>query len=232
MRVKRLVLFDIDGTLVLTGGAGLRAMNRACSDLVGHDSALDGVVLAGRTDWIILDDTLRRHGRELNSELLAELRRRYLQHLAEEIELPGTGAKRALPGVERLLNGLMLREDAVSGLLTGNFAAGAKIKLEHFDLWKYFGFGAFGDDSADRNALVPIAIRRAEELGIGAVDPRDVFVVGDTPFDVACALAVGAIPVGVATGGFTVEQLRASGADIVFPDLSDTSAFLQLLDAP
>jgi phosphoglycolate phosphatase-like HAD superfamily hydrolase len=231
MRTKRLVLFDIDGTLVLTGGAGLRAMNRACSDLVGHVSALDGVVLAGRTDWIILDDTLRRHGRDLSQDLLEDLRKRYVRHLGEEIELPGTGAKRILPGVDRLLGALTERDDVAVGLLTGNFAEGARIKLEHFDLWKYFSFGAFGGDSADRNALVPIAIRRASERGIARPEARDVFVVGDTPFDVACALAADAVPVGVATGGFNVDQLRASGAEIVFEDLSDTSAFLELLES-
>ena len=229
MRVQRLILFDIDGTLVLTGGAGLRAMNRACRDLVGHDSALDGVVLAGRTDWIILDDTLRRHGRALNPTLLGDLRESYLRHLGEEIELPGTGTKRALPGVHQLLHELVERADVAVGLLTGNFADGAKIKLEHFDLWKYFRFGAFGDDSADRNALVPIAVERAREQGIAEADPRDVLVVGDTPFDVECALAAGAVPVGVATGGFTSAQLRDSGAEIVFEDLSNTSAFLNLL---
>jgi phosphoglycolate phosphatase-like HAD superfamily hydrolase len=231
MQVKRLVLFDIDGTLVLTGGAGLRAMNRACSDLVGHNSALDGIVLAGRTDWIILHDTLRRHGQELNEDLLADLRERYVQHLIEEIELPGTGVKRALPGVYQLLGELMERDDVAVGLLTGNFADGARIKLEHFDLWKYFRFGACGDDSADRNALVPIAMQRAKDSGIADVNAGDVFVVGDTPFDVGCALAVGAVPVGVATGGFNVDQLRASGADIVFRDLSDASAFLELLES-
>ncbi|HTI37292.1 MAG TPA: HAD family hydrolase [Vicinamibacterales bacterium] len=229
MRPKRLMLFDVDGTLVLTGGAGLRAMNRACQDLVGHDSALDGIVLAGRTDWIILDDTLRRHGRTLSLDLLSELRQSYLRHLREEIELPGTSVKRALPGVNQLLAALSTRDDVALGLLTGNFADGAKIKLEHFDLWKYFSFGAFGDDSADRNALVPIAVRRARENGVGEVDARDVFVVGDTPFDVACALAVGAVPVGVATGGFKSDQLRDSGAEVVFEDLSNTSAFLELL---
>ena len=229
MRATRLVLFDIDGTLVLTGGAGLRAMNRACRDLVGHDSALDGIVLAGRTDWIILDDTLRCHGRALDEEVLGDLRQRYLQHLCEEIELPGTGAKRALPGVYQLLGALTDRDDVAVGLLTGNFAEGAKIKLEHFDLWKYFRFGAFGDDSADRNALVPIAMERARVSGIADVAPRDVLVVGDTPFDVACALAVGAVPVGVATGGFKSDQLRDSGAEVVFEDLSNTSAFLELL---
>jgi len=230
MRVNRLILFDIDGTLVLTGGAGLRAMNRACRDLVGHGSALDGVVLAGRTDWIILDDTLRRHGRVLDAALLAHLRESYVGHLSEEIQLPGTGTKQALPGVHQLLGELENRDDVAVGLLTGNFVDGAKIKLEHFDLWKYFRFGAFGDDSADRNALVPIAVERAREKGIADVDPRDVLVVGDTPFDVACALAVGAVPVGVATGGFTVDQLRDSGAEIVFQDLSNTSAFLRILE--
>ena len=229
MRAKRLVLFDIDGTLVLTGGAGLRAMNRACRDVVGHDSALDGVVLAGRTDWIILDDTMRRHGRALDEELLGDLRQRYLQHLCKEIELPGTGVKRALPGVGQLLGALKDRDDVALGLLTGNFADGAKIKLEHFDLWKYFAFGAFGDDSADRNALVPIAMQRARAQGIADVLPNDVFVVGDTPFDVACALAADAVPVGVATGGFSADQLRRSGAEVVFEDLSNTSAFLELL---
>jgi phosphoglycolate phosphatase-like HAD superfamily hydrolase len=161
--------------------------------------------------------------------LLAQQRERYLGHLREEIELPGSGAKRALPGVHQLLGALSARDDLAVGLLTGNFADGARIKLEHFDLWKYFRFGAFGDDSADRNALVPIAIRRALENGIGHVDPRHVFVVGDTPFDVACALAAGAVPMGVATGGFTVEQLRSSGAQVVLTDLSNTSAFLDLL---
>jgi phosphoglycolate phosphatase len=230
MRVRRLILFDIDGTLVLTGGAGLRAMNRACRDLVGHDSALDGVVLAGRTDWIILDDTLRRHGRALNPALLSDLRERYLRHLCEEIELPGTGTKRALPGVHQLLGELVERDDVAVGLLTGNFADGAKIKLEHFDLWKYFRFGAFGDDSADRNALVPIAVERARDNGIADVDPHHVLVVGDTPFDVECALAARAVPVGVATGGFTAGQLRDSGAEIVFEDLANTGAFLNLLE--
>jgi phosphoglycolate phosphatase-like HAD superfamily hydrolase len=226
----RLILFDIDGTLVLTGGAGLRAMNRACADLVGHDAALHGITLAGRTDWIILDDVLRKHGRQLDEALLAELRAGYLCHLREEIEHPGHGVKAAMPGVHALLDALTVRDDLALGLLTGNFAEGARIKLEHFDLWKYFAFGAFGDDAADRNALVPVAVERARARGVGGVTPADVLVVGDTPHDVACALAVGALPVGVATGGFSVDQLRASGAEIVFEDLSDREAFLKLLE--
>lgn len=225
-----LVLFDIDGTLVLTGRAGMRAMNRACEDLVGHGNALEGITVAGRTDWIILDDVLSRHGHTLDRALLGELRERYLVHLREEIGQRGTGMKGVMPGIRELLDALQARDDVALGLLTGNFAEGARIKLEEFDLWEYFECGAFGDDASDRNELVPIAIRRAQERGIAAVAPEHVWVIGDTPFDVACALAAGATPVGVATGGFTVDQLRDSGADIVFEDLRDTRAFLGLLD--
>jgi len=226
---RHLVLFDIDGTLVLTGGAGLRAMNRACEHLVGHQSALDGVTLAGRTDWIILDNALTNNGLALDPALLLELRRRYVEHLREEIELPGKGVKAVMPGIRELLDALAARTDMALGLLTGNFEEGARIKLEHFDLWKYFRCGAFGDDSADRNDLVPIAMRRARECGIPDVPPSNVFVVGDTPHDVACARAVGAVPIAVATGGYSVERLRETGADHVFKDLSDPGAFLTLL---
>ena len=225
----RLILFDIDGTLVLTGGAGMRAMNRACEDLVGHGDALEGVALAGRTDWIILHDVLTRHNMALDAARLEELRRRYVQHLVEEIQLPGKGVKNMMPGIRELLETLRRRKDASLGLLTGNFLEGARIKLEYFDLWKYFAFGAFGGDSADRNDLVPVAIRRARESGIGPVVSSDVIVVGDTPHDVACARAAGATPIGVATGSYTIDQLRDSGAEIVFEDLSDTDAFLRLI---
>ncbi len=224
-----LILFDIDGTLVLTGGAGMRAMNRACEELVGHGKALDGVPVAGRTDWIILRDVLQRHGMALDMERLEELRRRYVDHLAEEIQFPGKGVKDMMPGIRDLLDALQRREDVALGLLTGNFLEGARIKLEYFDLWKYFRCGAFGGDAADRNALVPVAVRRARECGLPEIDPADVFVVGDTPHDIACAHAARATPVGVATGGYSVDQLRDCGADIVFRDLSNTDAFLNLL---
>jgi phosphoglycolate phosphatase-like HAD superfamily hydrolase len=226
----KLVLFDIDGTLVLTGGAGVRAMNKACEELIGHCDALDGIPVAGRTDRIILHDALRRIGRDLDEVLFAALRDRYLQRLQQEIDRPGRGVKGVMPGVRELLDELQQREDAFLGLLTGNFEAGARIKLGHFDLWTYFKYGAFGDDAADRNELVPFAVSRARARGVPEPRPRDVLVVGDTPHDVACALAVGATPVGVATGGFSVEQLRASGAEIVFEDLSEAAAFAELLD--
>lgn len=225
----KLVLFDIDGTLVLTGGAGKRALTRACEDLVGHPDALDGIPVAGRTDWIILHDTLTRVGRELDPALFAALRDRYITYLQQEIVHPGEGVKGVMPGVRELLDRLHAREDVFVGLLTGNFEAGARIKLDYFDLWRYFRCGAFGDDDADRNALVPFALSRARDCGVEVASPRDVLVVGDTPHDVTCALTAHATAIGVATGGYTVDELRASGADVVFEDLSDVAAFDALL---
>jgi phosphoglycolate phosphatase-like HAD superfamily hydrolase len=224
-----LVLFDIDGTLVLTGRAGMRAMNRACEETVGHANALNGVAVAGRTDWIILHDVMANHGLSLDDARLDGLRRLYVAHLAEEIVLPGEGVKDVMPGIRELLDRLHGRPDVALGLLTGNFEDGARIKLEHFDLWKYFPVGAFGGDSADRNALVPVALRRARERRIADLPASCVVVVGDTPHDVACAHAVGAVAVAVATGGYTVDQLLETRADYVFKDLTDTEGFLKLI---
>jgi phosphoglycolate phosphatase len=228
--MAKLVLFDIDGTLVLTGRAGLRAMNRACELVVGHRDALDGIPVAGRTDRMILHDALHRLGRDLDEDLFVRLRDAYVLHLREEIELPGQGAKAVMPGIRELLDRLSPRPDVFLALLTGNFEQSARIKLEYFSLWHYFRCGAFADDAADRNALVPFALERARRCGLGTIAPEAVFVVGDTPHDVACAHAAGVVPVGVATGSFSVAELRESGAEIVFTDLRDTDAFLRVID--
>jgi phosphoglycolate phosphatase len=227
--MPKLLLFDIDGTLVLTGGAGLRAMTRACEDIVGHADALDGIPVAGRTDWIILHDSLARLGRQLDQDLFHQLRDRYVTYLREEITQPGKGFNGALPGVADLLDALHPRQDVFLGLLTGNFEAGARIKLERFDLWRYFRCGAYGDDAADRNHLVPVAIERAAACGVPPIAPVDVLVVGDTPHDVACAKAAGATAVGVATGGYTADELRACGAAMVFDTLRETGHVLDSL---
>lgn len=228
--MRKLVLFDIDGTLVLTGAAGLRAMNKACEAMLGRPDALAGIPVAGRTDRIILSDACRRAGRTLDAALLADLRKRYVEYLRGEIELPGQGRKGIMPGIRPLLDRLESRDDVFLGLLTGNFEPGARIKLEHFDLWRYFRCGAYGDDAEDRNLLVPFAIERARACGLPDLAPADILVVGDTPHDVACARASGAVPVAVATGTFTAGDLRAAGAGIVFDDLSDTVGFMELLD--
>jgi phosphoglycolate phosphatase len=228
--MSKLVLFDIDGTLVLTGGAGIRAMNRAGESVLGLANLLDGVPVAGRTDWIILHDALKNAGHDLDEDLFERMRAAHHEFLREEILQPGEGVKDVMPGIRALLPLLQSRQGVALGLLTGNFEEAARIKLGHFDLWNYFRCGAFGDDAADRNALVPFAVDRARTCGLGDFDYADVLVIGDTPSDVACANAVGAVPVAVATGTYSVDALRSTGAPFVLEDLSDTEGFMRMIE--
>jgi phosphoglycolate phosphatase-like HAD superfamily hydrolase len=225
----KLVLFDIDGTLVLTGGAGMHALNRVLSEAIGVAEGLDGVPLAGRTDRAIIADVLARHDRRdlLDDRILEAFCGDYFRYLEEEMakDLPG---KRMLPGVESLLETLAARPDVELALLTGNLQEGARLKLSHFDLWRYFSWGAFGGDSVDRNELFPVAMAKARERGV-APSPRDVFVIGDTPHDVACARAGNARAIAVATGPYPVDALVATGADLVLPDLSDARPVLEFI---
>ena len=128
--MSKVILFDIDGTLILSGGAGMRALNRACEEITGFCDALAEVPVAGRTDRIILYHAMRKAGRELDEDLLSALRTRYVQLLQEEIQFPGRGVKAILPGVRELLDVLAARDDVFLGLVTGNFEEGARIKLE------------------------------------------------------------------------------------------------------
>ncbi|RPJ82473.1 MAG: hypothetical protein EHM13_08855 [Acidobacteria bacterium] len=134
-----------------------------------------------------------------------------------------------LPGVVSLLLALEARPSTTVALLTGNHSHAARIKLERFGLLSYFRFGAFGEDAADRNDLVAFALERAWAVGVPMLAPRDVVVVGDTPLDVACGHANGAVAVAVATGGCSLPDLEAAGADLAVTDLSDTSKFLDFL---
>jgi phosphoglycolate phosphatase len=226
---QQLVLFDIDGTLVLTGGAGKRGMTRAFEALFGVADAFAAVPLAGRTDTSILSDALDQHDIQVTPEDIAAFRARYLECLREEVGR-ATAGKLVLPGILPLLDALDASSNAFLGLLTGNYAEAAEVKLAHFDLWRYFRCGAYGDDAHDRNHLVPIALNRARAQGFPhPVDADRVVVVGDTPRDVACAHAHGARIVAVATGEYSAGQLRAAGADIVFNDFADTPAVVAAL---
>lgn len=219
--MPRIVLFDIDGTLVLSGGAGRRAMARAFTDIFAIRDALRDVSFAGRTDAWIVTDAARRHGLAAGVPDLARFRDRYLSYLTSELQQPGEGLKGAMPGVRQLLDALAGRPDVFLALLTGNFELGAKAKLEYFDLWRYFRCGAFGDEAVNRNHLVPEALARVRACGGLDPNPDDVVVVGDTPLDIACAAAAGARSVAVATGGYDETTLEAAGADVVLPDFTD-----------
>jgi phosphoglycolate phosphatase len=224
-----IVLLDIDGTLIRTGRAGSRAMNRAFEDVFAIPGAFDGVEMAGRTDKWILEDAASRAGVDLSGDNFHRFRDAYFLRLADALREPAPG-KGVLPGVRRLLETLDTRDDVFAALLTGNCEEGARIKLQHFDIWKFFRCGAYGDDAIDRNHLFDIALQRAEACGATGVARHDVFVVGDTVLDVACAQAAGARSVAVATGPCDVETLRKSGADAVVRDLSDTEGFFRLLN--
>ena len=223
-----IVLLDIDGTLIRTGRAGSRAMNRAFEEVFGIAGAFDGIEMAGRTDKWILDDAASRAGVDLSVDNYQRFRDRYFARLAETLREPSPG-KGVLPGVRRLLETFDTRDDVFPALLTGNCEDGARIKLQHFDIWKYFRCGAYGDDVTDRRHLFEIAIQRTEACGAPRVRPEDVVVVGDTVLDVACAKEAGARSVAVATGPCDIDTLRKSGADVVVRDLGDTEAFLRML---
>ncbi|HEX2342648.1 MAG TPA: HAD family hydrolase [Vicinamibacterales bacterium] len=227
--MSKLILFDIDGTLVLTGRAGVRAMTRALVDVFGINDGFADISLAGRTDRYLLGLALEQNQVVLNARELDRFRERYVRYLVEEVPKRGEGRKGVMPGITALLDTLEQRDDVFLGLLTGNFAEAARIKLEYFDLWRYFRCGAYGDDAHDRNDLVPVALARARECGNGGSFDR-IFIVGDTPHDIACAAAGNAMSIAVATGGFDVSTLRAAGADVVFQDLSDTQAFVKFLE--
>lgn len=224
-----LILFDIDGTLVQTGRAGLRGMNAAFARLYGVDRALEGVPLAGRTDRAIVSDVLRGMGREPSAQEIYRLREAYVEDLAAEITRPVSDPSGILTGVEPLLDALEARRASVAvGLLTGNFERGAAIKLGRFDLWRRFAFGAFGDEHVDRRALVPVAVSRARDAGC-VVSPDRVVVIGDTPLDVDCAQAYGARAVAVATGPYDRAALAATRPDLVVDTLVDGATLLEWL---
>lgn len=228
----RLLLFDIDGTLLLSGGAGGRAMTRAFHEVFGVPHALQGVPLAGRTDGFIIEAAIANAGVEASTRMREQVRARYLTHLASELEQPGTGHHGLLPGVSSLLHALDGRPDVHVALLTGNYREGARLKLSRVGLWPRFPWGAFADDAVDRNALVPVALQRAAGHGVPAVHPDHVVVIGDTRFDVDCARAGGVRAVAVATGGVPRADLEAAGADLVLDDLTDAARLLQFLELP
>ncbi|MEZ5415917.1 MAG: HAD family hydrolase [Vicinamibacterales bacterium] len=222
--IRRLLLFDIDGTLVLTGGAGRRAMELAFLQAFGIADAFAGVPMAGRTDRWLAGQALERHGLPVTSSHLERFRAGYLEALASSIHEGGQGRRGVMPGVEALLDRLARHEDVRVALLTGNYAEGARIKLEHFGLWHRFAWGMFGDEHAERDALAQAAMAAAPGHGVSLAHPSHAVVIGDTPFDIACARAAGARVIAVATGGHTREALQACRPDLVLDDLTDAGA--------
>ena len=224
---RKLLLWDIDGTILHTGKAGETALGRAMEKLHGVNRGLQGLEIAGRTDKWIVEQLLGREGKGKGAEEIARFLDVYVELLAEELPLRNGGLH---PGVLGILEAAHLRPELVQALLTGNIEKGARLKLTRYGVNHFFDFGAFADDSSIRNELGPHAKRRAKEHHGEEFPPERIFVIGDTPHDVACARAIGAKAIAVATGSFTKRQLKDCGADAVFTDLAHPEAFFKLLD--
>lgn len=215
----RLILFDIDGTLIASGGAGLRAFAAVARHTFGQPNGTDGLGFAGRTDASIVREFFRGHGIAASPENFARFFDDYVFWLDHYLDRQ---AGRVLPGVWEFLRALRGRgETPVVGLLTGNIRLGAEIKLRHYGLWDQFVLGAFSDDHEDRNVLARIALDRGREWTDRRLAGEEVLVIGDTPLDIACAQAIGAPCLAVATGGTSETELRAGGARWVVPSLAE-----------
>lgn len=222
-----LLLWDIDGTLLLGDHAGERALLVSLQRVFGIAGSLERVDIAGRTDRFITENLLRLHGIDPTPRAMHDFLEGYLAALPEEMP---RGKPRLLPGVVGILETVAARPDLAQGLLTGNLERGARLKLEPFGVWHYFPFGAYADDSVLRNELGPHALRRAAAHHATDFTPERTFIIGDTPHDIDCARAIGAKAIAVATGRFSAAQLTAHGADITLADLSDPSAFFATID--
>ena len=227
----KLVLFDIDGTLIDSGGAGVRALDYAFRELFAVNDAFRHISMAGKTDLQIMREGLTAHG--ITSKgghfgIVSRLMKGYLLHLGREMQ---NTHKQLKPGIREALDALSAMDGHIAlGLLTGNIEEGARTKLEAFALNHYFPAGAFGSDDEDRNRLLPVARSRFELLLGHEIDYKDCIIVGDTPLDVYCAKPYGAFSIGVATGPYQFDELVKAGADRVFETLADTGTFLRALE--
>jgi len=228
---RRLVLFDIDGTLLLSAGAGRRALLAALGPHVAAPEQVAGIRFDGKTDPQIVSELLAASGLPVPEEpgRIATILEAYVAHLESDLAVHGHKS-RLMPGVPALLDSLESETSVLLGLLTGNVERGARLKLQAAGLDPArFKVGAFGSDHARRRELPPIAARRAAAHFGRVPDGDDVVIIGDTPDDVRCAAAIGARTVAVATGGYSVAELALTEADAVFADFSDLRRALEAI---
>ncbi len=224
---KILLLFDIDGTLLVSGGAGNRALNKTLQEKYSIQDAMKDIVPDGKTDPAIIREIFKNFNREPNDQEIEEICQTYLWYLEKEIE-KSTGY-RILQGVDSLLKEACRQSHIIMGLLTGNLKRGAEIKLERSHLNSFFSFGGFGSDFENRNDIAQLAIMRGRECAEEWVPLEKIFVIGDTPYDIKCAKASGVKSIAVASGSITLTQLSDNHPDYLMENLSDQAQFMKLI---
>ena len=223
------ILFDIDGTLLHSGGAGQAGVERALAEEFGVTAPTDGIPTAGRTDRGIARDLIQFHQLEESEATYERLLRAYLRVLPLELTARDGGV---YPGVREVLARLSSRSDVRLGLLTGNYREAAWQKLRHYELDHHFHFGGFGDEHAHRDDVARQAFADAQShQAPSPIDASKLWVIGDTPADVQCGRAIGARVIAVATGMFTREELEPTQPDHLFDDLRDVDTVLELWPA-
>jgi len=228
----RLFLFDVDGTLVTARGAGRAAFGRALQATYGTPGAVDVYDFRGKTDPRIVWDLMRGAGLD-DAAITRGLDAFFAAYLEELRRAIGDGSRvQVMPGIAAVVSALAARDDALVGLLTGNIEAGARLKLAPTGLWPLFSVGAFGSDDMDRRRLPAIARARARLVAGRDFPFARVTIIGDTPLDVDCARACGAVAVAVATGQHPQEELAACEPDHIFADFTDVARALAALTGP
>lgn len=224
--MKTLLLWDIDGTLLASAGAGLRALVTALKSEFGVEARLDDIDWSGRTDRFIVRQILSKYGLPTDDGTFDRYLNTYVSALPAEMERAGS---LVLPGIQALLDRAAASAEVAQGLLTGNIRKGAETKLGFHGLWDYFPFGAFANDSELRNDLGPHALRRAAETTGHTFGGAQVWIIGDTPHDIACGKVIGARTLAVATGHHPMDELLAHEATATLADLSDVDEVWRLL---
>jgi len=227
----KLLLWDIDGTLIWTGGAGERALTTSMLDNFGVEANMEEIDYSGRTDPMIARILFDRYKVEKSEENINRFLNGYLEALKEELPKGDPEHTRILPGIQNILDEIASDDgNFVQGLLTGNLPQGAEIKLSFFELWHYFKFGAFSDSHHIRNELAPIAVERARALWGYDFDPQDIYVIGDSPHDVECGRFIGAKTIAVPTGRHDIYELEEMNPDWLFENFANPKRFFEAIN--